>query len=77
MKIFIILVLIILALRALSKNIYFSFYSDLKKKMNEDRMRPDKMQREGQVTIDKSIASRRGKNNNSDDGEFVDYTEVK
>jgi hypothetical protein len=77
MKVFIIIVLILLGLRALRKNIYFSVYSDLNRKMNDEmnRQREEAKRREGRVTIDTSQSSIRNKHD--DDGEYVDYTEIK
>ena len=77
MKFLVILILVILAIRVLRKNIYFSVYSDLSRKMNEEqnRYREEARKREGQVTIDTSKSAFKNKNN--DDGEYVDYTEIK
>ena len=77
MKVLIIILLIVLAIRVLRKNIYFSVYSDLSRKMNEEqnRYREEAKKREGQVTIDTSRSS--SKNKNNDDGEYVDYSEIK
>lgn len=87
MKIFLVIILILLGIRALRKNIYFSVYSDLSRKMNEEqnRYREVARKREGQVTIDttKPPNPQRGnkkasaQNKNNDDGEYVDYTEIK
>jgi hypothetical protein len=45
--------------------------------MNEqqNRYRAEAKKREGQVTIDTSKSAYKNKNN--DDGEYVDYTEIK
>jgi hypothetical protein len=77
MKVLLIIILIILCIRVLRKNIYFSVYSDLSRKMNEqqNRYRAEAKKREGQVTIDTSKSAYKNKNN--DDGEYVDYTEIK
>ena len=77
MKFLVILILVILAIRVLRKNIYFSVYSDLNSKKNEEqkRYREEAKKREGQVTIDTSQSV--FKNKNDDDGEYVDYTEIK
>lgn len=77
MKFLVILILIILAIRVLRKNIYFSAYTNLNRKMKDDmnRYREEERKREGQIIIDSSRVS--GKNKNNDDGEYVDYTEIK
>ncbi|HKR06501.1 MAG TPA: hypothetical protein VJY62_17840 [Bacteroidia bacterium] len=77
MKVLLIIILVILAIRVLRKNIYFSVYSDLSRKMNKEqnRYREETRKREGQVTIDTSQSA--SKNKDKDDGEYVDYTEIK
>ena len=77
MKIILVIILVILGIRVLRKNIYFSVYSNLHRKMNEEqnRYREEARKREGQVTIDTSQSAFKNKNN--DDGEYVDYTEIK
>lgn len=77
MKFLIIIVLIILGIRMLRKSVYFSVYSNLNRKMQDDikKYQGQQSKREGEVTIDTSGAGKRNKNN--DDGEYVDYTEVK
>ena len=77
MKVILIIILVILAIRVIRKNIYFSVYSNLSRKMNEEqnRFREEAKKREGQVTIDTSRSA--NKNRNNDDGEYVDYTEIK
>lgn len=77
MKILLIIILIILGIRALTRNIYFSVYSDLSRKMRENKhhYQDEASKQEGEVTIDVSGAPKKNKTN--DDGEYVDYTEVK
>lgn len=77
MKVILIIILVILGIMALKKKIRFSAYSDLTRKMNEEqnRYREEARKREGQVTIDTSKSA--FKNKNKDDGEYVDYTEIK
>ncbi|MEO5571700.1 MAG: DUF4834 family protein [Bacteroidia bacterium] len=87
MKVFLVIILILLGIRALRKNIYFSVYSDLNRKMNEEqnRYREEAKKREGHITIDtiQPLSPQKGnkksssKNKNNDDGEYVDYTEIK
>ena len=62
---------------ALRKKIHFSVYSDLNRRMKDEqnRYREEAKKREGQVTIDTSRST--SKNKNNDDGEYVDYTEIK
>jgi hypothetical protein len=77
MKVILVIILVILAIRVLRKNIYFSAYTNLNRKMKDDmnRYREEERKREGQIIIDSSKVSR--KNKNDDDGEYVDYTEIK
>lgn len=77
MKVILIIILVILGLRVFRKNIHFSVYTDLNRKKNEEqkRYREEAKKREGQVTIDTSKSA--FKNKNDDDGEYVDYTEIK
>jgi hypothetical protein len=62
---------------ALKRKIHFSVYSDLNRKINEEqnRYREEAKKNEGRVTIDTSKSA--NKKTNSDDGEYVDYTEIK
>lgn len=77
MKILLIIALVILAIRALTKNIYFSVYTDLHRRMKEDmnQYRERERKREGEVTIE--TKAKTGRNKNNDEGEYVDYTEIK
>lgn len=61
----------------MTKNIYFSVYTDLHRRMKEDmnQYREQERKREGEVTIE--TTAKAGRNKNTDEGEYIDYTEIK
>ena len=79
MKGFIIVVIIFWVVsKLLRKNVYINTFNSFQQPRQQDNARPYQRP-EGEMTIEKKAVSqkKKDKNNKDDDGEFIDYVEIK